>query len=399
VPLTRIWLALGLIALVATSRAQSAVQTPPPLIDFPAWKPVETTDEATEYEVAFPSAVVSRFPVNNMVPLRIFIPQIGKGPFPVVLVLHYWGATDLRPERSLASELARRGIASALMTLPYHLTRTPPGMRSGQLAIEPDVARLKLTTIQSVLDVRRSIDYLATRPELDVSRLGISGTSLGALVTALSFAVDSRIQYAAFLLGGADFANILWNSSRVVLQRDALRRQGYTEEKLAKELTDIEPLTYLPQRKEGHTFIISAKFDTVVPKQATDELVAALPDPKVLYLETGHYGGIFVQRRLMREVANYFGAEFGMKPYAPPGEIYAPTLRVGIRASAPDGFDLAAGIDLLKFDRKGDAFASLLVTPRGPSLFLGRKFTPVISIGAFASPKSFGVGIFWSTVL
>jgi hypothetical protein len=101
----------------------------------------------------------------------------------------------------------------------------------------------------------------------------------------------------------------------------------------------------------------------------------------------------------MREVANYFGAEFGMKPYTPPGEIYAPTLRVGIKASTPDGFDLAAGVDLLRLDRKGDTFASLLLTPRGPSLFIGQKFTPVISFGAFVSPKNFGVGIFWSTVL
>jgi acetyl esterase/lipase len=381
------------------AQSQAPITVPPPPIAFPDWKQVDVTDELTEYEVSFPSAVATPYPNNNVVPVRIFVPIDGKSTHPVVVVLHYWGATDLRPERSLASELSRRGIAAAVMTLPYHLARTPPGRRSGELAIEPDVERLKITTLQSVLDVRRTIDFLVSKKEFDPTRIGITGTSLGALVTALAFAVDDRISGAAFLLGGADFAHIMWSSSRVVLQRDVLRRRGFTEEKLRASLKDIEPLTYLPNRKTGTSFVIGAKFDTVITNESTEDLIRALPNPKVLWIDTGHYGGVFVQRRLMREVANYFGAEFNGSKYVAPENLYAPTLRVGIKADTGSAFDLAIGLDLLRLDARGEAFASLLLTPRGPTLFAGKRITPVLAIGGFFSFRSTGLGIFWSTVL
>ncbi|CAN5531474.1 hypothetical protein BH11ARM1_BH11ARM1_12590 [soil metagenome] len=397
-------LLLGIIVLLtmglgSAAQAQFSLTEPPPKITFPDWKDIDVTDDATEYEVSFPSAVISPYPNNNVVPISIFIPQNAKGPVPVVVVLHYWGASDLRPERSLATELARRGIASAIMTLPYHLSRTPPGHGSGELAIEPDIDRLKVTTLQSVLDVRRTIDFLMTRPEFDPSKIGITGTSLGALITSLSFAVDQRITNASFVLGGADFAKIMWSSSRVVQQRDAMRRQGFTEEKLALALHDIEPLNYLPARRTGNSFVIAGKFDTVIPRESTDALIKALPNVKVLWLTTGHYGGIFVQRRLMREVANFFGAEFSGKTYASPKEVYAPTLRIGMKADTGAGFDVALGLDLLQFDARGNGFATLLVTPRGPSLFVGYHLTPVLAAGGFATLKNAGLGIFWSTVL
>jgi hypothetical protein len=366
---------------------------------MPDWRSIDVAEEHTEYLVTLPSPVTSPFPANNLIPVRVFVPEPRTGPVPVVVVLHYWGATDLRPERALATELNRRGMAAAVVTLPYHLERTPPGRRSGEMAIEPDVERLKRTTYQSVLDVRRTIDFLMTKSEFDPKRIGITGTSLGALVTALVFAVDSRVESATFILGGADFAQIMWSSSRVVVQRDMLRRRGFTEERLRDALKDVEPLTYLPERTTGSSFVIGAKYDTVIPEGSTEKLIAALPNPKVLWLETGHYGGIFVQRRLMREVAGYFASQFTGATYALPTQLYAPTFRLGIKADLQTGFDVALGLDLLRFDSRGEFFSTLLVTPRGAGLFLGKKITPVLTGGLYISPKGSGLGIYWSTVL
>ncbi len=375
------------------------IRQAPPTITFPDWKEAEVGENHTEYLVTLPSPVPTPWANNNVIPVRIFVPEPSTGPVPVVVVLHYWGATDLRPERALATELNNRGIAAAVITLPYHLERTPPGRRSGEMAIEADVARLKRTTYQSVLDVRRTIDFLITKPEFDPKRVGITGTSLGALVTALVFAVDTRVESATFILGGADFAQILWSSSRVVIQRDLLRRRGYTEEKLRAELKDVEPLTYLPERTTGSAFVIGAKYDTVIPEGSAEKLIRALPNPKVLWLETGHYGGIFVQRRLMREVAGFFASKFTGATYTLPTRLYAPTFRLGIKADALNGFDVALGLDLLRFDSRGEFFGTILVTPRGAGLFLGKKITPVLTGGVYLSPKGSGLGIYWSTVL
>src|SRR2546421_4985166 len=255
----------GIIAflILLSSRATLAQIAPlppidqrPPAIEFTPWKEIPADSEDTsEYAASFPSSIESRYRENNVVPLRIILPIAHDKPVPVVIVLHYWGASDLRVERELAGELNDRGIGAVLITLPYHLSRTPPGTRSGQLAIQPEVPRLIETMTQAVLDVRRTIDFLDTRPEIDHNRIGIAGTSLGSLISILAFAVDPRISSAAFVLGGVDLAHIIWHSSRVVELRDALRRRGYTEMRLRNEIASIEPTRFLTGKKLGTAFV------------------------------------------------------------------------------------------------------------------------------------------------
>ncbi len=387
---------LALVGMLRLSGAQSIADAPP-RIDFEPWKVVSRDDSTTESLATFPSAYVTNYPENNQVELRIIAPNLGDEPMPVVLLLHYWGARDLKVERSLAAELCKKKIAAAIITLPYHLSRTPPGYKSGELAVQPDPRALIANSIQSVWDVRRALDCLQSDGRFN--RYAIAGTSLGAIVAELSYAVEPRFRDAAFILGGADLAHLIWNSSRIVRERDGLRRKGYTEERLRDELKTIEPSTFLKQRGQAKALVISARYDTVIPAACTAALQEALPEAKHLTVDTGHYGGLFVQRRILREVANYFSSEFANTPYTPPSRIYAPTLRIGATATSGLGFNLAAGIDLLKFEASGQTFSSLLITTRGPQLFLGRKIDSRISFGVIGSRTRVGVGFFWSTVL
>ncbi len=376
----------------------SVAKAPEPIV-FAPWRLIDQTEEQNEYLEEFPSPITSPYAVNNTVPLRVFLPNNPSGPIPVVLVLHYLGATDLKAERALAQELNRSNIAAAVMTLPYHLTRTPPGRRSGELAIEPDPPTLVATMTQAVLDARRSLDFLESRPEFDHKFVGLAGTSLGALVAAVTYAVDNRVTHPTFVLGGVNLAHVIWNSSLLVRQRDVLRRRGFTEEKLATAIQAIEPLKYLPGRKAASSFVIGGQYDTVIPGQSTRELISALGSPKVLWLDTGHYGGIFVQRRLMREVAKFFAAEFSGNNFIVPKKLYAPTIRIGIKIDTGNGLDLGVGVDLIKFDKRGDRFSSLFLTPRGLQIFLGQRIGNGLSVGIIGSTHKVGIGFLWSTVL
>ena len=402
--LRRIQTVLVIVSVLCAAPLMSQAQAPkvneaPPLIEFPNWKLVDESDEAQEYLVSFPSALTTKYPENNTVQVRVFIPLERPRPMPIVLVLHYWGARDLRVERSFASELSSRGIATAVMTLPYHLSRTPIGSNSGEMAIQPDTSKLVQTMTQSVLDVRRTIDFLQSRPEFKKAPLGLAGTSLGAIVSSLSFALDSRVTHATFLLGGADLGYIVWNSSRLVAQRDLLKRQGYTPEKLHTELSSIEPTNYLPRTTAGRTFLIRGKFDTVVPRTASEALESKLPDCSVLEIDTGHYGGIFVQRRPLGEMANFFSQEFEGKRYTAPAKLIAPTVRIGLVATTGEGLNVVAGLDIWRDNQRGDRFASFLVTPRYPMIFAGTRITSGLVGGIGITPRNIGVGIFWSSVL
>lgn len=392
-------LAILVASLTVFVSAQAKVNDPVPPISFSEWVPERVDDdEQEEFRLQFPSVVTTGNVQNDQVTLRVILPRRRSGPVPVVVLLHYWGAADQRVERSLAGDLARKGVASAMVALPYHMERTPPGARSGERAILPDPEHLVGTMTQAVLDVRRAVDFLVTRPELDSQRIGLAGTSLGSIVGSLVYALEPRIGTAAFMLGGVDLAHILWHSSRVVKVRDELRKDGYTEDRLRVALSAVEPMNYLKERR-GRAFVIGGKFDTVVPPADTQKLIDAMPGAETLWLDTGHYGGVFVQRRVMKLVAEFFAVEFSTGGFVPPKKLYAPTLRIAVQANTESGMQVGIGIDLWRSNARGDFFSSFVLTPRGPQLFFGARIDRGLAIGGFATPKRFSPGVFWSTVL
>jgi hypothetical protein len=349
------------------------------------------------YVARFPSAFPTKYPENDSVQLHIQLPVDVEKP-PIVLILHYWGAPNLKVEKSLALELNQRGIGAAIMTLPFHLTRTPKGAVSGAMAILPDPEKLKSTMTQSVMDVRRSLDFIQSKPECGPIA-GIYGTSLGAIVSSLAYAVDERLENAAFLLGGINLSKLVWKSSLLVSVKDQLKAKGFNERRLTQALTSVEPSQFLKSTKVGKTFVIRAKFDTVVPAECTDELIHLLPESKVLSIDSGHYGGVFIQEKLLNEVANFFENSLAKKDYIPPIKIVSPTVRVGLTLEFPSRYDIAAGFDLVKFDRKGKSYASLLLTPKNPVLWVGTDIMSGFNVGMGVSNRRVGFGLFWSIVL
>jgi len=394
---------LGCIALAALpflGFGQALTVTDPlPKIQFDPWKAIPSDENTLEYTESFPSAIQSPYPENNVVPLHIMIPAQNSGPMPAVIVLHYWGATDLQVEEELARELNDHGMAAVIMTLPYHLSRTPKGSRSGKMAVGSDVAALVQTMTQSVLDVRRSLDFLETRPEFDHSRFGVAGISLGSIVASIAFGVDDRIKQGALLLGGADLAHIIWHSSRTGAVREELRHRGYTEARLRIELNPVDALRFLPSRHGENALVVGGKYDTVMPRADTQKLIDALPGAQVLWLDTGHYGGVFVEKRLLRTAAEFFAKRFAGQAYAAPKHVYAPTLRLGAIADTSSGLQLGAGIDLFKPNPKSHFLSTIIVTPKGLNLFAGFLLGQGLAVGGFATPQRVSVGAWWSIVL
>jgi hypothetical protein len=383
----------------AETVTREMVMSAPPKLKFSDWQEVDQLSDGTEYLETFPSPVVTGDAKNDLVPLRVFVPYGAAGPTHLVVIAHYWGATDLKAESALAADLNERGISAAILTLPYHMERTPIGAKSGAMAVRPDPALLKLMMYQSEQDARRAMDFLDTRPEFVHGDYGFAGISLGALVAELTFALDTRISSATFALGGADFAHIVWSSSRVVLQKEVLRRAGWTEAKLRRELEAVEPLTYLPRSDHPKSFVIEAKYDTVVPRQSTEELISKLSDPVVSRLSTGHYGGIFVEGKVLRTVSDFFSTTVAGRTYAAPAHLSSPTLRIGALVGFPQGADLGAGIDIFHLDSGGSRFGTIFLTPRGLRFFLGQSLGSGFSAGFVGSSTGVGAGLMWSIIL
>jgi dienelactone hydrolase len=106
-------------------------------------------------------------------------------------------------EHDFAIQVAEAGMAAvAIEPLGFGCRRDPLNARQGlaHKACEPTAggALLLGETIVGwrVWDVMRTIDYIATRPELDVNRVGCMGISGGGTATLFSAALEPRIRAA-----------------------------------------------------------------------------------------------------------------------------------------------------------------------------------------------------------
>lgn len=392
------------LCLSACAALQGFPQLPPinakpePTSDYRI-SPRASDPEQTVFALRFPSAIVTSVPENNTAIVEIYEPRDARRPMPVVILLHYWGATDLDVERRFAKDLNARGMAAAVVTLPYHLQRTPPGQKSGEYAIRPDVAFLKEAITQAVFDIKRLLDWIESRPQqYDVSRTALAGISLGAVVGSLTVGVDDRISAAAFLLGGADLAHLLWHSSVTIHTRNALRGLGYTEQRLRQELESVEPMRFARPQIGHSILVIGARFDEVVPTEDTEKLIRAFEAQHVLWLDSGHYGGALVERRIYRTVAEFFQAKLTTGVFSLPNSVQVPTIRVGIHYNTDYKLTVAVGLDLWKAPQN-KGFVSGMITPEGPLLFGGVTPSRGLTVGVAVTANKVSWGVFWGLVL
>lgn len=147
---------------------------------------------------------------------------------------------------------------------------------------------------QTVLDNRQVLDYLLTRPEVDPSRIGCMGLSLGGIKASLVAAVDDRIRCAVLGLAGGSLADITLHSSEDEISDyiDELKAQGINPDQIHSELSNkvrTDPLKLAPYLDARETLMFIAVHDRAVPRFACDQLREAIGRPETAYLLAGHY--------------------------------------------------------------------------------------------------------------
>src|SRR6266581_8330072 len=149
---------------------------------------VQRRATATVYDITYDS------PKGGVVPAYLVVPK-GRGPFAAVIWGHwYWGNSSMRNRREFLDEaiaLAPTGVVSLLTDGPI--------ARPGHLDIkEPLDERNATEFIQQVIDMRRGLDLLLARRDIDPKRIAYVGHSYNAGVGALLSGLDRR--FTAFVL-------------------------------------------------------------------------------------------------------------------------------------------------------------------------------------------------------
>jgi len=257
-------------------------------------------------QATFPSRVKSLFPENNIVWTRLLLPR-GPGPFPCVISLPILAGSNLWIESRFWKPLLDRGIAVLFVELPYQFHRRPKGTVSGMVFLGRSPETLRNNFSQAILDVRRALTWLAARPEVDQERLGLVGISLGALVGSATYAIDTRLKDAAFLLGGADPKRLLAESA---LTGPILKRLGIKVERLDLMAKEIDPLLYKEGNLHRPALLVNASWDRIIPSENARLLHEAFPASSQIWVPGGHYSAILHMIWMPGYVARYFEQAF-----------------------------------------------------------------------------------------
>ena len=251
-------------------------------------QPVLQTPRYIVSLLRFPSPITSPDAENNVVHAEFFEPVGFAGKRPAVVVLHILGS-DFPLSRYMAARLADQGVAALFLKLPYYGERRPRDAGSPRRFLSADIDRTTTSMRQGVCDVRRALAWLQSRGNVDASRLGVAGISLGGIVAALAVAVDPAAHEGVFLLAGGDLSQILWNMPEATRFREAWLAAGRTLEDLKSLIDPFDPLTYAHRLAGKRLLFIAGKVDEVVPPASTLALWKAAGRPPIYWYDCGHY--------------------------------------------------------------------------------------------------------------
>ena len=388
-----------LLVLRAASADAPATTTPPPAVD-PAFydydanapfsvteKPFAVQDGIQITRLTYPSPVVSPYAVNNTVTAYFFQP-LGPGPHPAMVVLHEWNAGSTVGAFKLARAIVSANVAALVMVEPYSLNRKPRGPQyAGQDTeiLSGNVPHMVGALRQAVLDARRGLDYLARRPDVDPTRLGISGINLGGILSGLTAGVDPRIKLAITIVGGADFAKGFWDGIATRRYRDEIKRSGYTYETYQAAMAPVDAANWLPKRHfdPENALMINGHYDLVVLPDGAKALAKDFGGTKIVWLNTGHYGassGADAAAKLGRQFlrARFFGETAG---FHRPDGLPARTIKLGLLLGGHEGVSPVIAAPLISFDGPGRYTVDGQVTLHGLSLAASARIGLISSVG------------------
>ncbi|MDQ3492827.1 MAG: prolyl oligopeptidase family serine peptidase [Chloroflexota bacterium] len=220
-------------------------------------------------------------PDGERVPALFARPRDVDDPTACILLGHGLGGD--KESFQLYEILARAGFASLAIDARSH------GERLDLVTLERLGTRpraLERLLRETVIDQRRAIDYLATRPECDLQRTGYLGISLGGFLGTLLAGVDERVQAPILVASGADWATLQGAEGMGLFGRDVsaaeMRRRTAV-------LEPIDPRHWAGRISPRPVLMIAGDADLVVPPASARALHAAAREPRtVLWYEGGH---------------------------------------------------------------------------------------------------------------
>jgi len=269
--------------------------------------PLDANEDHTRYNLSYFSVHDQRVTALLSVPKK-FAP-----PFPAVLLMHGSGGhKDADYIKAVSFELNRQGYATLSIDAQYRGDRKRPDV-VGEI-LNPDSFRMRDAWVQTVVDLRRGVDYLNSRPDIDSSKIGYLGFSMGGMLGACLGGVERRVSCFLLAVPGGGLVKIAQELDKhpalkkywpVTLTPEVMKR-------VEEFATVCDPVHFVGNILPRPLLIIVAKNDELIPPEASQMLVEAAhakEGENVKRMETGHV----LNPVVIFDVRNFFNEHLGKR--------------------------------------------------------------------------------------
>jgi len=264
----------GSAAPTASSRTPDALHA----FDYDSRAPLDIQVESTEKRDGVTLQTLTyASPRGGRVPAALIVPD-GPGPFAGMLFMHGAPGTYDRmiPE---AETLARRGTVALLINAPFSRGGARSLLRFDRQDYEDQV--------QLIVDLRRGVDLLLARPDVDPKRLGYLGRSFGGATGGLLAGVETRLSAYVLVVGDGGMISHVngANDADGPLHRMPKER---AESWLAL-MEPIEAIRFVGRAAPAHLLFQNGRQDELVPPADAKAYQEAGSEPKTIqWYDAGH---------------------------------------------------------------------------------------------------------------
>ena len=247
-------------------------------------------------------------PKGGQVSAYLVVPA-GRGPFAGVLFMH----PDSGTRTAFLAEavlLAEMGAVSLLIDAPFR--RPEPSRRPFDIT-KPENNRDVL--IQTVIDLRRGVDLLASRPDVDAKRIAYVGHSYGGALGGVLASMEKRIKAYVLMAGDPSWTTSLRTATDPNSEQ---ARKLLTKEQLDKYVSVTAPLDaihYINHAAPAALLFQFSRYDVEIPEHAGQQYYQAASQPKLVkWYDVGHEVDSL---EALRDRADWLRQQIGIAPLAP----------------------------------------------------------------------------------
>jgi predicted esterase len=242
-------------------------------------------------------------PKGGRVPATLLIPAASSGPFAGIILMHGLPG-DRTNNDSFARGLVLTGAVVLMIDAPF--ARPENRDRSSWPLTFDEVDRQE--QIQLMADLRRGVDLLIAREDVDPDRLAYIGYSYGAAMGGLLAGIEPRIKAYGLMVGDGGIVSHFTESDGTPLS-ELERLPDEQRETWLALMEPIEPIRFIGRAAPGSLFFQNALRDEAVARDDALAYQAAGSKPKrIEWYESGH----FLPDEAFQHMADWLGIEIGI---------------------------------------------------------------------------------------